>query len=160
MQQWSSDGTRQERTGWRDETISRRHRIWGFNCPAVDLDFLVAEYNLGKPVALIEYKHHCARAPNLHHATYRALSDLADNYAPASLPFLVAFYWPEIWAFKVTPVNNAAKQHFQDGQTLSERDFVVALYRLRRLTLARELEGELNTELPPDDQRALFGGKA
>lgn len=33
--------TAQERTGWRDEEISARHRIWGVNCPAVDLDFLM-----------------------------------------------------------------------------------------------------------------------
>ncbi len=34
---------RQERTGWRDEKISQRHREWGYNCPAVDLDFEVVD---------------------------------------------------------------------------------------------------------------------
>lgn len=148
MQNWSPDGTRSERTGWRDESISRRHREWGFNCPAVDLDFLVAEYNIGKPVALIEYKHFRARQPVLKHATYRALADLADGYANSPLPFLIAFYWPDIWAFRVTPVNNVANQHFADGELLCERDFVARLYRLRRLTLTRHLEAFLNTALP------------
>jgi hypothetical protein len=148
VQNWSPDGTRQERTGWRDAEISSRHRQWGFNCPAVDLDFLVAEYNVGKPVALIEYKHHHARQPVLDHPTYRALSDLADHYSPAPLPFLVAFYWPDVWAFRVVPVNETARFHFQRGQILTERSFVRELYRLRRLTLARELEGKLLDVLP------------
>lgn len=150
MQSWSPDGTRGERTGWRDGAISGRHREWGFNCPAVDLDFLVAEYNVGKPVALIEYKHCHARRPVYDHPTYRALTDLADNYAPGPLPFLVAFYWPEVWAFRPIPLNQIAKDHFRHGEVLCERDFVRILYRLRRLTLTRELEGKLNTTLPSE----------
>ena len=31
---------RQERSGWRDMRLSERHRRWGWNCPAVDLDHL------------------------------------------------------------------------------------------------------------------------
>ena len=57
MKNYSVDGVRQERTNWRDQELSARHRTWGFNCPAVDLDFLMVEYNIGKPVGLIEYKH-------------------------------------------------------------------------------------------------------
>lgn len=147
-QPYSADGVRGERTGWRDEGISKRHRTWGFNCPAVDLDFLVAEYNMGKPVALIEYKHHQAREPSLSHATYRALTALADGYNQTPLPFLVAFYWPDVWAFKVTPVNAAAQSAFAHNEALTEYEFVRRLYRLRRLALTRELEGRLNTELP------------
>lgn len=37
-----------ERTGWRDENLSRRHREWGFHCPAVDLGFLLIEYDTGE----------------------------------------------------------------------------------------------------------------
>jgi hypothetical protein len=150
VQSWSPDGTRQERTGWRDAAISSRHRTWGFNCPAVDLDFLVAEYNIGKPVALVEYKHCNARSPVYDHPTYRALSDLADNYAPGALPFVVAFYWPDIWAFRIIPVNGIAKQHFRHGQVLTELEYVRTLYRLRRLTLTRELEGKLNDVMPSE----------
>src|SRR5262245_54940974 len=98
---YSADGVRKERTGWRDAEISQRHRMWGFNCPAVDLDFLMVEYNIGKPVGLVEYKHYCAAFPNVQHATYRALAELADV---AMLPFVIAFYWPAIWAFVVHPV--------------------------------------------------------
>ncbi len=147
MQASSSDNVRQERTGWRDEAISGRHRHWGFNCPAVDLDFVVAEFNIGKPVALIEYKHNRAREPDTRHATYRALSELADGYRNP-LPFLIAFYWPEIWAFKIMPVNATARAHFSEGEVLCERDFVQRLYRLRRLTLAKHLTDTLGTQLP------------
>lgn len=149
MQNWSPEGVRQERTGWRDEAISGRHRHWGFNCPAVDLDFLVAEYNVGKPVALIEYKHSQARLPIIEHPTYRALSALADGYREP-LPFIIAFYWPEIWAFRLLPINETAQEHFHSGETLCERDFVQRLYRLRRLTLARHLADTLNTALPAE----------
>lgn len=146
MQEWSSDGVRQERSGWRDESLSRRHREWGFNCPAVDLDFLMVEYNLGKPVGLVEYKHHQARMPSLNHATYRALSELATV---ANLPFVIAFYWPSSWAFRVYPVNNLSQQHFTDPEDFTERDFVRRLYKLRRLKLTEQLEGKLYTLMPP-----------
>jgi hypothetical protein len=145
MQTYSADGTRLERTNWRDQSISARHRQWGFNCPAVDLDFLVVEYNIGKPVGLIEYKHHRAVMPNFNHATYRALSAMADV---AKLPFLVAFYWPDIWAFKVFPVNRFAAEVFSPNEVLTERDYVSKLYTMRRRVLAKELNGFLKTELP------------
>lgn len=155
MQARSNDGTRLERTGWRDQEISNRHRAWGYNCPAVDLDFLVAEYHKGLPVAIIEYKHYMARQPVLDHPTYRALSALADNYSDGGLPFLVAFYWPDIWAFRVIPVNDCAKKHFAQLEEFTEYDFVARLYRLRRLTLAKALEGELRKiPIPADDSAA------
>lgn len=148
-QQWI-EGVKQERTGWRDQEISARHRTWGFNCPAVDLDFLVVEYNLGKPVALIEYKLYKAQVPELRHPTYRALACLADGYSDP-LPFMVAFYWPGIWAFRVTPVNDVSKAWFRDGETLTEYDFVRKLYRMRRLVLTKDLEANLNRTLPAND---------
>lgn len=30
---------RKERTEWRDLSLSKRHRRWGWDCPAVDLGF-------------------------------------------------------------------------------------------------------------------------
>lgn len=145
-----------ERTGWRDESISQRHRIWGFNCPAVDLDFLVAEYHIGKPVGLIEYKHFMAQVPNVLHPTYRALTALADGYKDGGLPFLIAFYWPDIWAFRITPVNDYAKEHFSAEENLSELEYVKRLYRLRSLTLTEYLVKRLRTELPPVEEVAQW----
>lgn len=126
-----------ERTGWRDESISRRHREWGYNCPAVDLDFLVAEYNLGKPVALIEYKHERARWPDLQHATYRALRELADV---ADLPFAVVFYRQNPWRFLVLPANEKAQDFYQGQRSLSELRFVRSLYVLRERVVDASVE--------------------
>jgi len=145
MQLRSVDGTRLERTGWRDQEISLRHRMWGFNCPAVDLDFLMVEYNLGKPCGLVEYKHHHAQMPNVKHATYRALSELASM---GSLPFIIAFYWPENWAFRVYPVNQIAKHHYGEGQAMSEYQYVQSLYRIRRLKITEQIADKLNKTMP------------
>jgi hypothetical protein len=143
--------TAHERSGWRDEAISRRHRDWGFNCPAVDLDFLVVEYNLALPVALVEYKHHRARMPNLDHPSYQALLALADGFSPV-LPFLIVFYWPETWAFRVHPVNDEARLTYHDAVGLSERRYVESLYHLRRLKVEQVVLDRLHTELPPNDE--------
>lgn len=101
--------TAYERSGWRDKEISQRHRSWGFNCPAVDLDFLMVEYNLGCPVAVVEYKHHLSTETNFKHPTYRALGQLYDERGK-QLPLLVAKYWPDIWAFKHLPLNISAAE--------------------------------------------------
>lgn len=146
-QQFSHNGTRLERTAWRDEQISARHRAWGFDCPAVDLDFLAVEYNVGKPVALIEYKYHKAATVDLQHATYRALADLANAYP---LPFLIVRYWREPWAFRVQIGNEAALHWFNDGETLSEFNYVKRLYLMRRAKVTAELHAKLDKTLPED----------
>jgi hypothetical protein len=138
---------RAESTGWRDQEISQRHRAYGFNCPAADLDFLLVEFNFGKPVALVEYKHHKVVFPDLKHPTYRAITALADA---AKLPFLVAFYWPKQWAYRVWPANVEGHKHFKAGELLTERRFVARLYRMRDLAIAESLAGQLNDDLPPE----------
>jgi len=147
------NGVRKERSGWRDLELSLRHRQWGFNCPAVDLDFLMVEYNLGKPVGLVDYKVYVVPTPNLQHPTYRALTELADI---AGLPFLLAFYWPEIWAFRIVPVNAVAREAFVESEMLTERQFVSRLYRLRRLCLAKHLESNLLDILPDATNAWLY----
>ena len=144
----------EERSNWRDEMISKRHRMWGFNCPAVDIDFLAMEYSVAKPVALVEYKHFNARQPDYQHPSYRAFRDLCDNYKFGPLPFVVVFYWPDCWAFRAVPQNTAAAEHFDEAETMCEFDYVAKLYRLRRLVVARELEGRLSHALPGASEAA------
>lgn len=156
MQTWSVDGVRQERTGWRCQKISERHRVWGYNCPAVDLDFVVAEYNYGKPVALVEYKEQTAREPKLTHPTYKALSALADGYEAGPLPFIVAFYNPECWCFRVIPVNARAREYYAHvaGIDIPEQRFVRSLYLLRKDVLTAQDEAAiagLNNILPAQE---------
>jgi len=144
-----ANGVRKERKGWRDEEISKRHRDWGFNCPAVDLDFLMVEYNHGVPVAVIEYKYYPAANVDLNHATYRALRVLANNFShegTEGLPFLIARYWKNPWCFKVRPANFVAKQWFDDYEGLSEREFVRRLYRIRELECKQKTLRDLDAE--------------
>jgi hypothetical protein len=144
------DGVRQERSGWRDQEISERHRRWGASCPAVDLDFLLTEIHVGEPAALVEYKHFMARPINAAAAVIMALRRLADR---AEIPFLIAWYWPGSWAFRVCPINDLAREHFEDPEDFTERAYVQRLYRLRRLTLMRSLSDGLLDVLPPAERR-------
>lgn len=147
MQTYSMDGVRQERTNWRDEKISERHRQWGFDCPAVDIDLLMIEYHLAKPVALTEYKLYRAKTPNIADANYRALIALCEL---ASLPFFVVFYWPDIWAFRVFPINAKAKEHFRSPyQDCSEKTYVATLYRIRYLAIGDTILNKLNNAPVP-----------
>lgn len=138
---------RKERTGWRDEKMSLRHRFWGFNCPAVDLDFVLAEFHLGKPVAIIEYKHVGAKFPDFKHPSYRALEWMADE---CKLPFFVVFYDNTLWWFKIFPVNKVAKRLSQTepGRPHSEKEFVTGLYRLRGLKIKQEVLSKLSDYKP------------
>ena len=143
---------RTERTGWRDAALSLRHGSWGFNCPAVDLDFVMMEYNHGKPCALVEYKHKSAKAVDPKHATYRALIDLADKYSDGPLPCFVAVYDPEDWSFTVQPLNERATKHYGwcVGIHLSEQRFVKSLHLLRKSVLTAEDEAAIS-QLNGDD---------
>lgn len=141
----SERAVRKERTGWRDQALSERHREWGWNCPAADLDFLMVEYNVGRPVGLIEYKHYNAKMPDMAHPTYRALGELAKM---AQLPFMLAFYWPDVWAFRVRPLNQLAATRFDWKFMLTEREYVSTLYEMRNMKLAETLNRILKDELP------------
>jgi hypothetical protein len=140
MNEW-----RTERTGWRDAELSKRHGFWGFNCPAVDLDFVMMEYNHGKPCALVEYKHINARPIDPNHATYRALVALSDGYCCGPLPCFVARYDPSDWTFTVHPLNDRARAHYVHcvGVTLTEQRFVRSLHLLRKSVLTAEDEAAI-----------------
>jgi hypothetical protein len=123
-----------ERSGWRCEAISQKHREWGFNCPAVDLDFVLLEFNWGKPVAIIEYKEKRARRADTQSWSFLALKELADGYRRRGLPFLLVRYCKEAWWFEVTPLNEAAFEYYGEGKShrVSQREFVRGLMRMRR----------------------------
>ncbi len=139
--------TAYERTGWRDQELSERHRLYGFDCPAVDLDFLLIEYHHAAPVALVEYKHWLARELSYSHPSYQALRRLADGYRDGPLPFLVVQYLPGVWLYRVLPMNDAARRWFRDGERLSELAFVRRLYRLRGLALPARVAAALRKSL-------------
>lgn len=127
--------SREERTGWRDEFLSRRHRLWGANCPMVDIDLLWLEYDLGAPIAIIEYKHDRASPQDPTHPSYRALKRLADR---AALPcFAVRYRDDHDLAFAVRALNRLGLVRTPDGSPgysawMSELGYVTWLYQLRR----------------------------
>ena len=131
---------RSERTGWRDLSLSQRHRKWGWDCPAVDLDFLFLEYDKGQPTAIVEYKHENASIQHACHPTYQAIINLGTR---ASIPVFAARYKNDFSIFAVVPLNHIAKKSLSERKTMNEREWVTFLYTLRGYTPPDELfEGE------------------
>lgn len=119
-----------EATGWRDEEISRWHRDLGWDFPALDIDFLMAEYDQGKPRALIEYKSWNAPEVRLSHPSFLVIRTLADA---AKIPAFICRYWLKTAPrkFKVGALNVFAKKILPQVQELSEEKFIELLKRVR-----------------------------
>lgn len=147
--------------------LSDRHHKWGQDCPAVDLDFMLCEYNNGISVAVIEYKHFAADLGKSNGRNYDAISELYLKDG-RQIPLFVAKYWPDIWAFRTKPYNDAARTWAMasgvgwEGSGSSWRDqteqqFVTMLYRLRydalRLGDLRTID-RLNKLKPPAEESA------
>lgn len=118
-----------ERTGWRDEGLSLRHRQWGVDCPAVDIDFLLLEYDKGLPMAIIEYKMQQSKESSFEHPSYKALRVLCDKSA---MPFFICRYSFDYSTMEVIPVNEYAKKWLNQKTTMSEKDYVTMLYSIRQ----------------------------
>lgn len=119
---------REERTGWRDEGLSQRHRNWGYDCPAVDIDFLLIEYDNSMPVALVEYKNEQAQCPNFQNASYQAIINLGDM---ANIPVFSVRYSSDFSWWEVYPLNSLAADNGYGMFELTEKQYVSFLYRLR-----------------------------
>jgi hypothetical protein len=130
------------------QRISKRHREYGFDCPATDIDFLLVEYTHGAPVALVEYKFMRAYGTvNVNHPTLRALRMLADGYSNGPLPFYIAYY-DDNYAYRIDPLNDAATILFEGKVRMSERAYVKRLYRMRGETIPAHLYETLHKEMP------------
>ncbi|RKL62325.1 hypothetical protein DXT63_11890 [Thermoanaerobacteraceae bacterium SP2] len=117
-----------ERTGERDMSLSERHRLYGIDCPAVDIDLLLIEYDSATPVALIEYKNEHSFSGNTSWSTWRALETLANN---AMLPLFKVTYSSDFSRWCVRPVNYIAQYRIPQPVEMDEPDFVRFLYSLR-----------------------------
>lgn len=135
---------RPERTGWRDLELSARHRHWGWDCPAVDLDFLFLEYDKGKAVAIVEYKHERAAPQFASHPTYQAMIDLGNR---AGIPVFAARYKADFSEWKITPLNSKAKEYLTGLTIYTEAEWVSFLYKLRGYIAPKELLEGLNIKL-------------
>ena len=137
----------QEVTGFRDEAISRRHRMWGRDVPAVDIDFLVIEYDRCAPKALIEYKTVSLMGGWTPDANAKTLQTAANLMA---VPFYVFFYDTSDWTFYRCHLEAHGLKNATPGPVpldripdkMSEAEFVRLLYWLRgrRLTIEQVQE--------------------
>jgi hypothetical protein len=123
-----STAVRQERTGWRDEALSLRHREWGWDCPALDLDFILIEYDTGEPVARVEYKHEAARPVNVTHPSYRALAILGER---ADLPVFLVRYAGDFSWWDVQALNTVAALILPEPRHVAETQYIRFLHWLR-----------------------------
>ena len=127
---------KEERTGWRDQGISARHRSWGYDCPALDIDFLMLEYDHGKAAALVEFKNEAAAQVHLGHPSMRAVIGLADNSA---IPFFVVRYAGDFSWYDVHPTNAKAREIVPKQIKLTESEWVQLLYFCRDRKMPDEL---------------------
>ena len=135
---------KQERTQWRDLELSKRHRQWGWDCPALDIDELFLEYDLGKAIALVEYKNERAVTQYPNHPTYRALVDLGDR---ANIPVFAVRYTHDFSLWKITPLNSSAKKYINNQVQMTEKEYVELLYKIRGRIMPPDLLSNLNTEI-------------
>lgn len=136
---------RPERTNWRDQDLSLRHRRWGFDAPAVDIDFLMTEYDGERPCALVEYKAYQRRKINLETSGIRTVSALASM---CGLPFFVVAYdSTQFWSY-VKPMNARAAQWLPDRAVMSEAQYVTFLYRIRGRSVPETVLRQCNRTRP------------
>jgi len=119
---------RQERSGWRDLRLSQRHRAWGWDCPAVDLDLLFLEYDKGIPVAIIEYKHENAPPQFASNPNYQALINLGNR---AELPVFAVRYTDDFEWYEAVPLNALAQKLCPERKQMTEAAWVKFLYNIR-----------------------------
>lgn len=151
---------KKERTNRRDLAFNNRHREYGYDCPAVDLD-LFLEYDNGQPCALIEYKQIFARPLDMGGKTMCALETLATH---AGIPSFCVWYWKNPWRFYVVETNQRAESALEDmglpRGLQTELDFVTLLYALRGRYLSVEIGAELDNVIVGNERMPRMHGLA
>lgn len=125
-----------EKYGYRDQRISSRHRLYGADCPMVDIDFIGCEYYHKQPKAIIEYKHIRQVKPIWQQANYTTLNNLANM---AGLPFYVSLYNPFTWDYEVHPGNTLAMNVINNMTILSEKRYYAFLCYLRGIEVDQNI---------------------
>lgn len=121
-----------ERTGWRDENISRWHRLWGIENKAIDIDFPLIEHSNDygdiRLAALIEYKNEHAKIQYPSQPQYKVLCELAN---PAELPAYAVRYADDFNWLRIVPLNSFARKYLPKMDKMTECQYVQFLYKLR-----------------------------
>lgn len=117
-----------ERTGWRDEHYSKRHREeYGFDSPMTDIDCVWVEFDTCEPIAITDMK--CTNLIEMSDPSIRTQRRLADL---AGLQFYVIRYWPDSWTYYVIAGNDRARNALGDTSALfSELEYVTFLHHIR-----------------------------
>ena len=134
----------QERTGWRDERISLRHRMWGIGCTTTDFDFLMLEYEFGNPSAIVEYKHEYAEPQSPLKPQYQALIKLGNS---AKIPVMACRYSDDFTRYTVTPLNEFAVKFVPKRIVLDEMGWVSLLYKIRGHEVTPEFLAGMKVEI-------------
>ena len=138
--------TANERTGWRDGDLSQHHRdFWGIDCPAVDIDFLVIEYDRCEPKALVEYKNEYAPPIDTEKSpSVKAIRRLADA---AGIPVFIVRYASDFMQWKVRALNEPAAAYLPDGSNcdsqMDEIGWVTVLYAVRGREVPDDVRGKI-----------------
>ena len=146
------DGVSPERSGWREEALSRRHRDWGLACKMVDLDWFAVEYvvrdGAAHPVLVVDYKQAAAAwPPDPRDWNAEALGRFyhADG---RQIAMVFVRYWRQPWTFLVRPGNAEARRILSDSWVMSERKYVRWLYRVRNIEMPAAVGDRLSSDLP------------
>lgn len=117
---------------WRDKEMSIRHRKYGDECSAIDIDFL--EFHYDTPVGLFKIKHESAGLWDFNSKSTLAFIELANR---AGLPAFYVVRASDFSWFKVTALNNHAKTLFGSYvvKVLTEPEYISLLYSIRGLNL-------------------------
>ena len=114
--------------------MSDRHRLYGWDCPVEDLDFL--EYDHGRAVALVEYKHEKAAPIDLGHPSVRALENLGTR---AGVPVFVVKHAADFSWFNCLGINKLARERLGAIERWTEAEWVALLYEIRGRTVPSEI---------------------
>lgn len=136
---------------------SDRHRLYGYNAPALDIDFFMIEYDKGLPAALIEAKHINAQNVRLDHPSFRAMKVLADN---SKIPFLITYYDPETACYYIVPMNDHARAIplCDKPRWFTEKNYVKMLYWLRKKNVPADILNNLSSTAPIKERTPSYVG--
>ena len=134
----------QERTGWRDEGISRRHRKWGVGCTAVEFDFLLLEYEFGRPCAIVEYKNEHAEIQYASDPRYKALISIGNS---AKIPVLACRYSDDYSRYTTVQLNEYEKKYIPERKTVDELGWITLLYEIKGYEVTPEFLENMKIEI-------------
>ena len=133
-----------ERTGWRDEGISREHRKWGIGCTFLDFDFFGIEYEFGNPKLLVEYKNEHAEMQSAANPRYQALIKLGNA---AQIPVIGCRYKDDFSEFRPVPLNDYAKQYIKEIKWISKEAWITLLYTIKGHEVTPEFLASMEIEI-------------